>query len=1111
MNPIVSAHDRQRIMAVCLAIMTAVLPVVSSTAEASYWKDRRPVRRGASGASPVDDLRRGLPIVGRVAPRAGDWIDRWRGRVPEHFRREQGPLLQALTRDLGTIRSIQFPPSGRADRLVLYLQDAHRNVDAQRNISRTLRALLATGLVDRIGLEGAFGPLPVEGLRSFPDPAALHAAVDQDLSTSDIGGPLHAALTGPVGPYVGVDDEAHYRANIDAYRRARHRREDDRRRIADARRVNRRAKTDRFRGPLRALDEAVERRNDGGPLTPYVDALAVAGEMSTPAVKSFLRALQREKAIDFAAVERERTVLLETLGKSGNAAVLDRLLGWVRSYRDGSVRTVDFYNALSGAAAWTGRSFPALERYVDYVRVADAVDAEALFRELRAAERAAYERLLRTDAERHLAAQGRGLALLAKLVDFSLTPEEWTDYEAERPVGPVETAAYESFYREARTRDGLMARNLMAGPTSARRMVLVTGGFHAEGLTRRLLDDGAAVVSFVPKISRADGPSGAEALAVFAREKTPLEKLFAGDRRLNLVEPVLTPALEARCVLRASARATRSSTPWAWRFKSIDGRTLDVVAEGADGNGVTTRLVWNGQDLVRYHFSLDGRDSMETRPTPFATVPVMEGKTHRADMSRLIRLGKLIRPVERWFVVVRDGAAAFLRPERTPELVGVVVAGLAMLLRPEWGVSLGGLSLALVGVIGSVGTGLHWERGLAVHHPLFGVGRVVGGDSSREEVRVQFFGIKDPDDVSTEAGSSEDVRVFIGAMRGVLTPLAEPDVAERHQRFREEWESARRDFQDHGAYLVLSELQSLAKSGYFDALRRYSLPEPRARAVFDAMKKDALRRKDQHEKTLEGLSYFERLIIADAFRLPTDKRAVKQKVTRGQFKKFVADYMDPATGRLRPDRFTHYQAKVKERLTRRGRSLTGSFLWEEVVENIAYGAVVDSGRSLERLAESLGLSQRMDDESYDRLRREQTRREDEDRRARREAARRERRGGHSPSGIRVSLALRRLWREGFTPLLHDRILSAFPNLKAEVRRIGLPYAELSQRAGLPDHLTRVAYVWNKDVPWSAVEMELARVRSSESPWETLRSMDPPSVPLQSLVIAHGGQIGRAHV
>ncbi len=97
----------------------------------------------------------------------------------------------------------------------------------------------------------------------------------------------------------------------------------------------------------------------------------------------------------------------------------------------------------------------------------------------------------------------------------------------------------QNFYSEAEASELAMAANLVKAmdASHAKVAVLVTGGFHSDGLARQLQPKGFTVVSYVPKISKIEDANGSAYLSVFAQEKTPLDKLFAGEKLFLAAAP----------------------------------------------------------------------------------------------------------------------------------------------------------------------------------------------------------------------------------------------------------------------------------------------------------------------------------------------------------------------------------------------------------------------------------------------------------------------------------------------------------------------------------------------------------------------------------------------
>src|SRR5262249_53890888 len=154
------------------------------------------------------------------------------------------------------------------------------------------------------------------------------------------------------------------------------------------------------------------------------------------------------------------------------------------------------------------------------------------------------------EQERDLIAASERLALAQKLVEFSLTAEEWGEYKKQVPRSSFLVprngndglvfsrneeqgtrnafSLFEKFYEEAEMRDRLMAENLLKSIDGEKAdvAILVTGGFHSSGVDRRLREQGCTVVEVTPRITKVETASATAYLSVFTQEKTPLDRLF---------------------------------------------------------------------------------------------------------------------------------------------------------------------------------------------------------------------------------------------------------------------------------------------------------------------------------------------------------------------------------------------------------------------------------------------------------------------------------------------------------------------------------------------------------------------------------------------------------
>jgi len=498
---------------------------LGSVAEANIWADRL-------HANPLPSLR-------QFSSRGPGSIN-IKGNLPVQF---------------GTVRKI-ISPAGPSKGVVFHIQDIHRNQEAQRNIGKALQQLIDAGQVNLVALEGAFGPIDLSLFRSFPNHDIICQVADGLLEENKISGPVHTAFTSvkPIPALIGIDDEPHYRANVEAYQLSAPQIVQSKRRIEEKRRAIVHAKEKKLDSALLAFDAGVQSYRSGkSPLGEYARSLSARVSRLPRHCGLFLEALDLESKMEISRVEADRSRLLSALLRKMTSAQSADLMNQTAAYRMGRMGDGDFYRVLAGLCESNGislKQYPAMQSYLRYVFLSEQIDADKLFTELRLLEASAYDSLARTPQEKEWVRSSRQIFLEGKLVDFSLTKEEWEEYvlSTNDELRSTNLKSFEEFYREAEIRDDKMADNLIRHSSFVLRTsmaVLVTGGFHSTGIDRRLVDAGYTVINFVPKVTKVDTENGSAYLSVFTQEKTPLEKLFQGDK-LFLAQEALPPMVERK-------------------------------------------------------------------------------------------------------------------------------------------------------------------------------------------------------------------------------------------------------------------------------------------------------------------------------------------------------------------------------------------------------------------------------------------------------------------------------------------------------------------------------------------------------------------------------------
>ena len=227
-----------------LYVLSAVL--FPHAAEANFWAERRnAVVRDSSltaryPANAGNELLSSFPALNRVtqSPALSSSVVE---NLPKGFADKYAPLLNALPPQYGSIRKVSLPLTDpRAEssepRVVIHIQDVHRNREAQENIAAAVQELINHDQAGLVALEGAFEPMDLKRFREFPRKDTMKIVADEMLAKDEISGPVHTALLSAheIPAVEGVDDPRSYDANVAAYRRSVILQPDYKARIADA-------------------------------------------------------------------------------------------------------------------------------------------------------------------------------------------------------------------------------------------------------------------------------------------------------------------------------------------------------------------------------------------------------------------------------------------------------------------------------------------------------------------------------------------------------------------------------------------------------------------------------------------------------------------------------------------------------------------------------------------------------------------------------------------------------------------------------------------------------------------------------------------------------------
>lgn len=561
----------KKALSVGIGLLLFSQTALASLSESSFWEERR--SRFSSQESSNDskalaslpsslsnpnqfnpnNLIKQMPSIGSSLPAHAKWKKLSKiknGKISS----ELNEVINSIP--LGHSRIQEVYDSGNdKNSPVVIIQDVHLNPEAQSNIATVIQELIDQDRVAMVGVEGAFDKLNFAPIRNLPEKEITRKVAQAFLDKKFLAAPSYVGITSQKEPplFLGVDDPLHHKANVDAYLSTRKTREKTIKELDAIKRNLIVAKREFFSPEFKKYDDyraAYQRGQIGIGL--YVKRLTQYEIDTDLAIELFLEAYALETSLNFKRVERERKVVIEKLANTLDKNTLSNLLTQSVAYRMGRLSFGDYYHNLKNLCKENGidlRKTPAFDDYIRYVLLSDGIRAEDLFQSINQLEEGIQNTLGRSKDEFAIAEFSKQVGLIEKLIDFQLTPTEWTvytkgnrdlnsiqesllkliDVEPVQQIRFIRLAPYEAFYHEAEIRSEKMVDKLVNHPIDGNR-VLVTGGFHTPEIAQLLKEQERSYIVVTPKITKIENEEGTSYLSVFAREKTPLERLFVGEK-----------------------------------------------------------------------------------------------------------------------------------------------------------------------------------------------------------------------------------------------------------------------------------------------------------------------------------------------------------------------------------------------------------------------------------------------------------------------------------------------------------------------------------------------------------------------------------------------------
>ena len=451
-------------------------------------------------------------------------------------------MAEMVSENYGSIRDSYF--AGGNSPMIVHVQDLHSNYDAQISIYNIINELIDRYNLNLVTVEGSVGRLETAPFSSYKDEKIKEEAAKYFLKTGELDGAAFAHIMKKSGfAFWGVDDKTLYKDNVAAYKASIDNNQANAAYYRNMRSILELLKEKAYSKVLKTLDKSTQDyKKETLEFTDYIEyinSLFIQYKIDKNDHTNFTKLveiLNKEKDIDFVEVDNQRAQYIDNLSSILEKSDLSQLLDSSLHFKTGKISALKFYEYIKELSK--REDTPSLEDgykqlalYIDYIKLYSQVNTIVLFNEIDNIEKLLKNKLFRNDTERKIDKFSYILDVCNDLFNLKLTKESLQYYRDNRRQ--FQTASFinfisdaakkygikykldpafrkvdqalpslERFYNLAEERDNTLVFNTLNKMQENRTdmAVLVSGGFHTEGITRLLKDKKISYIVITPKI-----------------------------------------------------------------------------------------------------------------------------------------------------------------------------------------------------------------------------------------------------------------------------------------------------------------------------------------------------------------------------------------------------------------------------------------------------------------------------------------------------------------------------------------------------------------------------------------------------------------------------------
>lgn len=520
-----------------------------------------------------------------------------------------------IPREFGLVKS-KF--TGNSGRLIVHIQDAHCNYEAQSNIAHILENLIKNYDVNLVSVEGADGIIDTSWFKAFPDDDVRKEVADYFMKKGEITGPEFLSITTeyPIKLF-GAETRSYYLQNLNAFTESYPLKADTEKYFTNIKKALNRLKGYIYNEGLKSMDSTMQdyesKKVQFNDYVRYLQGMAEKHKVNLRQFDNFFRivnVLIYEKKIDFNVTDKERGALIDSLSKDLSKERLQDLVAKSIAFKSGKISSADYYNYLKTTAIQNGvdlaKTYPNLYNYIIYNSVYSKIENEKLFEDIKKLETAIKEKLFENDDQRALDKLSHNVEILLGLINIKLLNGDYGYFESHKGEfsydafkafiekksaqfglaydiePPTEAVAksipkLEDFYSIAIKRDKALVDNTLGAMKKEKQKVsvLITGGFHSEGIAKLLEKQGVSYLVVCPSITK-DVPT--PYIQILTNQRTSIEDILV--KPVHAEEKLLAAPSKVQLIMMSQKGLD------AYLRDVAEGAALKVAIEGLGRNWI---------------------------------------------------------------------------------------------------------------------------------------------------------------------------------------------------------------------------------------------------------------------------------------------------------------------------------------------------------------------------------------------------------------------------------------------------------------------------------------------------------------------------------------------